>query len=149
MYIALKWDHQIGAHFVSWLVVECSSVTEKFGLPQALPPRRDIAYFVDEKTAEQDAKVFAHYKNTQQHETVESYSPYLSDHHGYCHYEWDHSYFSDFIRHAVLYWEDGHHEQPSAVRSDVGYFICPDYSETDSHFFARYKLSENKIKESG
>lgn len=34
--------------------------------------------------------------------------------------------FSDFIPHAVLYWEDGHHEQPSAVRSDVGYFICSD-----------------------
>ncbi|WP_212751429.1 hypothetical protein [Pseudoalteromonas aurantia] len=71
-------------------------MTEKFGLPQALPPRRDITYFVDEKMAEQDAKVFAHYKNTQQDETAESYSPYLSDHHGYCHYEWDHLYFFGF-----------------------------------------------------
>ncbi|KAF7775337.1 hypothetical protein PCIT_a1506 [Pseudoalteromonas citrea] len=149
MFIALKWDHQIGAHFVSWLVVECSSVSEKFGLPQALPPRRDIAYFVHEKTAEQDAKAFSNYKNNTPQETIKHYSPYLSEHHGYCHYEWDHSYFSGFIRHAVLYWEDGYHLQPTPIRDDVGYFICPQHSETDSRFFAHYKLMNKHNGEGG
>ncbi|MBE0369121.1 hypothetical protein [Pseudoalteromonas aurantia] len=149
MFIALKWDHQIGAHFVSWLVVECSSVTEKFGLPQALPPRRDVAYFVDAKTAEQDAKAFAIYKNSAKGEGKQDYhySAYLSAHHGYSHYEWDHSYFSGFIKHAVLYWEDGTHIKPSPVRDDVAYFICPDNSELDSRFFAQYKVRQYSIEE--
>ncbi|WP_171041047.1 hypothetical protein [Pseudoalteromonas aurantia] len=35
--------------------------------------------------------------------------------------------FSDFIPHAVLYWEDGHHEQSSAVMWDIlSVLILPD-----------------------
>ena len=142
MYIALKWDHLIGAHFVSWIVVECSAVGEKFGLPQALPPRRDAAYFVDPETAEQDAKAFAEYKNAEVTTTPSDYSPYLSDHHGYCHYQWDHTYLEELVKHAVLYWEDGQHRKPAPVRDDIAYFVCPDASEQDSRFFARYKLEQ-------
>jgi len=141
MFVALKWDHQIGAHFVSWIVVECSGVSEKFGLPQALPPRRDIAYFVDEKTAEYDAKVFAAYKNGLLDTSVlDKYDPYLSPHHGFCHYEWDHTYMGNLVKHAVLYWEDGKHHRNKPFRDDIGYFICPEQSEADSQFYAQYKL---------
>jgi len=62
-YVALKWDHKVGRPNICWLVVQCASVGEKFGGPQALPPRRDIAYFVSEETAEQDALEFAEFKN--------------------------------------------------------------------------------------
>src|SRR6185369_17940282 len=61
-YVALEWDHKIGRPMIQWLVVKCQSVGQKFGGPQALPPRRDVAYFVDEQTAERDAKAFAAYK---------------------------------------------------------------------------------------
>ncbi|TMP27289.1 hypothetical protein CWB99_14920 [Pseudoalteromonas rubra] len=141
MFVALKWDHQIGAHFVSWIVVECSAVREKFGLPQALPPRRDVAYFVDPATAEEDAKAFADYKNgIASIESCADYAPYLSDHHGFCHYSWDHTYLEELVKHAVLYWEDGQHQRPEPVRDDVAYFACPRDSESDSRFFAQYKL---------
>src|ERR1700760_2143407 len=61
-YVALEWDHKIGRPVIQWLVVKCQSVGQKFGGPQALPPRRDVAYFVNEETAERDAKAFADYK---------------------------------------------------------------------------------------
>jgi hypothetical protein len=61
-YVALEWDHKIGKPMIKWLVVRCASVGTKFGGPQAFPPRRDVAYFVDERTAERDAKAFAEYK---------------------------------------------------------------------------------------
>src|ERR1051325_7235583 len=44
-YVALEWDHHIGRPMISWLVVKCKSVGRKFGGPQAMAPRRDIAYF--------------------------------------------------------------------------------------------------------
>ncbi|AOT09283.1 hypothetical protein [Pseudoalteromonas luteoviolacea] len=141
MFVALKWDHQIGAHFVSWIVVECSAVRDKFGLPQAIPPRRDIAYFVDPKTAEQDAHAFADHKNGVTSVLCEQdYSPYLSDHHGYAHYQWDHTYLEELVKHAVLYWEDGKHLAGAPLRDDIAYFVCPYESELDSRFFAQYKL---------
>ena len=141
MFVALPWDHIIGAHFVQWIVVECKEVGEKFGLPQALPPRRDIAYFTHPESAESDAKRFARYKNQLENGELDSnYSPYLSDHHGYCHYGWDHTYLGELIRHAVLYWEDGKHQATKPHRSDIGYFIDPKHSESDSVFFAQYKL---------
>ncbi|KID58333.1 hypothetical protein JF50_06590 [Pseudoalteromonas luteoviolacea] len=141
MFVALKWDHQIGAHFVSWVVVECSAVREKFGLPQAIPPRRDIAYFVNPHTAEQDAQAFADHKNGVTSVLCEQdYSPYLSDHHGYAHYQWDHTYLEELVKHAVLYWEDGKHLAGAPLRDDVAYFVCPYESELDSQFFAQYKL---------
>lgn len=141
MFVALKWDHQIGAHFVSWIVVECSAVNTKFGLPQALPPRRDVAYFVDPEHAERDAKIFASYKNNELDIVpLAEYEPNLSAHHGFCHYGWDHTYMADLVKHAVLYWEDGNHKKPLPVRDDVAYFNCNEHSESDSRFYAQYKL---------
>ncbi|MDR5868226.1 hypothetical protein [Halomonas koreensis] len=141
MYVALKWDHKIGAHFVAWIVVECAELGEAFGLPQALPPRRDVAYFVDPETAERDAKAFARYKNGESAVVPhQEYSPYLSAHHGYCHYAWDHDYLAELVRHAVLYWEDGRHVKDAPVRDDLAYFVCPEASESDSRFFVQYRL---------
>ncbi|GEK09552.1 hypothetical protein [Pseudoalteromonas peptidolytica] len=143
MFVALKWDHIIGAHFVQWIVVECGGITDKFGLPQALPPRRDVAYFTDPLCAEQDAKHFADYKNAQLAKPMsKAYSPNLSDHHGFCHYAWDHTYLGELIKHAVLYWEDGNHLSPQPHRSDIAYFTDPNSSEVDSIFFAQYKLTQ-------
>ncbi|MGQ7247023.1 hypothetical protein ACUN9Y_06760 [Halomonas sp. V046] len=143
MYVALKWDHKIGAHFVSWIVVQCAEVGEKFGLPQALAPRRDIAYFVHPDSAERDAKAFAAFKQAGSVPQPDpAYSAYLSAHHGYCHYAWDHNYLAELVKHAVLYWEDGQHRRDAPVRDDLAYFVCPEASECDSRFFAQYKLAE-------
>ncbi|MFC3033619.1 hypothetical protein ACFOEE_13915 [Pseudoalteromonas fenneropenaei] len=143
MFVALKWDHQIAKHFIGWIVVECSAVSEKFGLPQALPPRRDIAYFVDSETAEADAKAFAAYKNNELEWSTESqYAPYLSDHHGYCHYAWDHCYLKELVHYAVLYWEDGHHITPTPHRDDVAYFLCQQNAALDAAAFAQFKLAQ-------
>ena len=146
MYVALKWDHIIGAHFVQWIVVKCNGISDKFGLPQALPPRRDIAYFTDPQSAEQDAKQFADYKNTGQMADIEKkYSPNLGEHHGFCHYACDHTYLGELVKHAVLYWEDGKHFSPEPYRSDIAYFIDPQTSEMDSIFFAQYKLERARL----
>jgi hypothetical protein len=141
MYIALQWDHKIAENFLSWIVVECSGVTDKFGLPQALPPRQDIAYFVDSVTAQADAKAFAELKNKNQQPTFKGdFSPFISDHHGFTHYQWDHNYLSDLVKHAVLYWEDGKHQHAEPVRDDIAYFVDPLHAKQDSEYFSRYKL---------
>jgi len=142
MFVALKWDHLIGDHFIKWIVVECEGLSNKFGLPQALPPRRDVAYFTSPVSAEADAKAFADYKNGVSAFVPQAdYSPYISGHHGFCHYAWDHTYLGELIRHAVLYWEDEHHQAGEPRRDDIAYFICPQTSEQDSRFLAQYKLA--------
>lgn len=142
MYAALEWDHALAKHFVGWIVVECSAIDQLFGLPQALPPRRDIAYFVNNSTAQQDAMAFAEMKNhSGSVEKSSKYSPYLSDHHGFTHYAWDHNYLQELIKHAVLYWEDGQHTSSKPIRDDIAYFVHPDTSQNDSELFAQYKLN--------
>jgi hypothetical protein len=142
MYAALEWDHDLAKHFVGWIVVECSSIDQLFGLPQALPPRRDIAYFVKNPSAEKDARAFAEMKNQPDNiQILSKYSPHLSDHHGFIHYAWDHNYLQELIKHAVLYWEDGHHDSDKPIRDDIAYFVHPDTSQNDSELFAQYKLN--------
>ncbi|MFC0116706.1 hypothetical protein [Pseudoalteromonas xiamenensis] len=144
MFIALSWDHAIAQHFISWIVVECGGVGEKFGLPQALPPRRDVAYFCGE-AAEHDAKAFAEFKNSRLVNSVSlSYEPYLSPNHGYCHYAWDHCYLRELIKFAVLYWENGKHQKSTPTRDDVAYFLCDSEGEQDAAFFAQHKLNERR-----
>ncbi len=105
-YVALEWDHKIGRPMIHWLVVKCQSVGWKFGGPQAMAPRRDVAYFVDSKTAERDAKAFAAFKMRQEVEgagaeplgTTEVYSK------RHAAFAWDHNIFNPLVQWAVLEW---------------------------------------------
>ena len=103
-YVALEWDHHIGRPMIQWLVVKCQSVGQKFGGPQALPPRRDIAYFVDSETAERDAKAFAEYKTRLDEANVTTdelgSSPAYSTRHAA--FGWDHNIFNPLVQWAVL-----------------------------------------------
>lgn len=133
-YVALEWDHKIGRPMISWLVVQCKSVGRKFGGPQALPPRRDIAYFVDKENAERDAKAFADYKNRmdesdQQSELGKS-AAYSQRHAAF---GWDHNIFNPLIQWAVLEW-NGENAEVS-VRNDVAYFLDPETAERDAKAF--------------
>src|SRR3954467_7082860 len=136
-YVALEWDHKIGRPVIQWLVVKCASVGRKFGGPQALPPRRDIAYFVNKQTAESDAKTVAEYTNRQEQGsdpdlkslgTSEAYS------NRHAAFGWDHNIFNPLIRWAVLEW-NGENPTGKSVRNDVGYFLDPETAEADARAF--------------
>jgi hypothetical protein len=136
-YVALAWDHKIGRQIIQWLVVQCQSVGQKFGGPQALPPRRDIAYFVDEESAERDAKAFADYKTRQGEEKREgaedpSTAPVYSNRHAA--FSWDHNIFNPLIQWAVLEW-NGENPDGESFRSDVAYFLDPETAEADARAF--------------
>lgn len=136
-YVALEWDHKIGRPMIKWVVVKCHSVGRKFGGPQALAPRRDAAYFVDEHSAERDAKAFAAYK-TRQDEAggggVEgsATTPAYSNRHAA--FAWDHNIFNPVVQWAVLEW-NGENPDDVSVRTDVGYFLDPETAEADARAF--------------
>lgn len=136
-YVALEWDHKIGRPFVKWVVVRCASVGQKFGGPQALPPRRDIAYFVDERTAERDAKAFAACKTNHDVPAAgpagegESTLAYSNRHAAFA---WDHNIFNPELQWAVLEW-NGEDPDGESVRSDVAYFLDPETAEADAKAF--------------
>jgi hypothetical protein len=133
-YVALEWDHRIGRPFMQWLVVECASVGKKFGGPQAMPPRHDVAYFVEPATAERDAKAFADYKNRARAgsapELPGSENAYSNRHAAFA---WDHNIFRPHVQWAVLEWNGEHAEE--SVRSDVAYFLDPSSAESDARAF--------------
>ena len=133
-YVALEWDHHIGRPMISWIVVKCSSVGQKFGGPQALPPRRDIAYFVNTETAERDAKAFAEYKTREEGEgiTADKATPCFSNRHAA--FGWDHNIFNPLVQWAVLEW-NGENPQGKSFRNDVAYFLDPQSAETDAKAF--------------
>lgn len=134
-YVALEWDHKIGKAFVQWLVVKCSAVGQKFGGPQALPPRRDVAYFVNEETAERDAKAFADYKNQQAEgqadEQLATAAAYSLKHAAF---GWDHNIFNPIVQWAVLEW-NGENPEGESYRDDVAYFLDPESAEGDARAF--------------
>lgn len=143
-YVALEWDHRIGRPFMQWLVVECASVGRKFGGPQALPPRHDVAYFVDPATAERDAKAFADYKNRQSGTSpagLEGTELAYSDRHAA--FEWDHDIFRAQVRWAVLEWNGQHAEE--SVRNDVAYFLDPATAEGDARAFRVLRDTFEKV----
>jgi hypothetical protein len=136
-YVALEWDHRIGRPVIQWLVVKCQSVGQKFGGPQALPPRRDVAYFVNEETAERDAKAFADYKtgmdnggkaSERQMGTSELYS------NKHAAFGWDHNIFNALVQWAVLEW-NGEDPEGESFRHDVAYFLDPETAEADARAF--------------
>ena len=134
-YVALEWDHKIGRPFVQWLVVRCASVGQKFGGPQALPPRRDVAYLVNEETAERDAKAFAEYKNQQAEgsadESLGTSTAYSQRHAAFA---WDHNIFNPIVQWAVLEW-NGENPDGESFREDVAYFLDPESAEADARTF--------------
>lgn len=134
-YVALEWDHKIGRPMIHWLVVKCQSVGRKFGGPQALPPRRDIAYFVDGESAERDAKAFAAYKTRQDEgarDVALQTAPAYSNRHAA--FAWDHNIFNPIVQWAVLEW-NGENPDGVSVRSDVAYFLDPETAEGDAKAF--------------
>jgi hypothetical protein len=138
-YVALEWDHKIGRPMIQWLVVKCQSVGQKFGGPQALPPRRDVAYFVDAESAERDAKAFADYKTRQEQngpgndhaDDLGARNCYSSRHAAF---GWDHNIFNPLIQWAVLEW-NGENPEGESFRNDVAYFLDPATAETDARAF--------------
>lgn len=131
-YVALKWDHRVGQPFIQWLVLHCDRVAQKFGGPQAMPPRRDVAYFLDEHTAERDAKAFADWKNAATTDAADVLqAPAHSDRHAA--FVWDHNLFGQLIRWAVLEWDGP--DAAQAERRDVAYFLDTDTAETDARRF--------------
>ena len=135
-YVALEWDHKIGRPMIHWLVVKCQSVGQKFGGPQALPPRRDVAYFVDSATAERDAKAFAAYKTRQDEkdgaeENLGTSGAYSKRHAAFA---WDHNIFNPIVQWTVLEW-NGEDPEGESVRSDVAYFLDPETAEADARAF--------------
>jgi len=134
-YVALEWDHHIGRPMISWLVVKCQSVGRKFGGPQALPPRRDIAYFVNKETAERDAKAFAAYKTREEEsglsEGIGTAAAYSNRHAAF---GWDHNIFNPLVQWAVLEW-NGENPDGVSVRNDVAYFLDPQTGESDARAF--------------
>ena len=143
-YVALEWDHKIGRPVIQWLVVKCHSVGRKFGGPQALPPRRDIAYFVDSQTAERDAKAFAAYKTRREEDdngvplgTTDTYS------NRHAAFAWDHNIFNPIVRWAVLEW-NGENPDGVSIRNDVAYFLDPEHAEADARAF---RVLRDELKE--
>ncbi|MDY7015561.1 MAG: hypothetical protein SVX43_18590 [Cyanobacteriota bacterium] len=121
---------------IGWIVLECAGVGEKCGGPQALPPRRDIAYFVHPETAEADAKAFAEYKNATAElkgkETPAPYRQFLesqSDPERHLAFAWDHNIFNTWIRWAVLEWG-------GSERVDIAYFVDPKIARDDAKVFS-------------
>jgi hypothetical protein len=121
---------------MQWLVVQCASVGRKFGGPQALPPRHDVAYFVEPATAERDAKAFAAYKtkleeaggNAGELGTAQAYS------NNHAAFAWDHNIFQPQIQWAVLEW-NGEDPTGESIRKDVAYFLDPQTAEADARAF--------------
>jgi hypothetical protein len=133
-YVALEWDHHIGRPMIHWLVVKCASVGQKFGGPQALPPRRDVAYFVNAQTAERDAKAFAAWKTRQDEGSAEELGTSEAYSKRHAAFAWDHNIFNPLVQWAVLEW-NGENPTGTSVRNDVGYFLDPETGEADARAF--------------
>lgn len=141
-FVALEFDHQIAQPAIRWIVVECAGVGRKCGGPIALSPRHDVAYFLDDTTAERDAQRFASYKNaTAQAGVSSALDGSISEkinsgtpprfHYAYA---WDHLIFSPTLRWAVFQWSGS--DEISAPRIDVAYFVDPRSAELDAKVFA-------------
>jgi len=146
-YVALEWDHHIGRPMIQWLVVKCHSIGQKFGGPQAMAPRHDVAYFVDSETAERDAKAFAAYKTRQDEGTAEEIGTAEAYSKRHAAFGWDHNIFNPLVQWAVLEW-NGENPQGQSFRNDVAYFLDPSSAEADARAFRvlRDELSAEEAK---
>jgi hypothetical protein len=121
---------------MQWLVVQCHSVGHKFGGPQALPPRHDVAYFVEPATAERDAQAFAAYKTRLEKEAGAAEPLGTSNTYSKRHaaFGWDHNIFQPQVQWAVLEW-NGENPEGASRRMDVAYFLDPETAEADARAF--------------
>ena len=119
---------------ISWLVVKCAAVGQKFGGPQALAPRRDIAYFCNSETAERDAKAFAAYKTRQEQGAEEQIGTAAAYSKRHAAFAWDHNIFNPLVQWAVLEW-NGENPDGESFRNDVAYFLDPETGEADARAF--------------
>jgi hypothetical protein len=112
---------------INWIVVECAGLAVKCGALSALAPRRDVAYFVNEKTAERDAKAFAEYKNAQAEGRLPAVQEELSAESLQFHapYAWDHQLFSPLLRWGVLEWNGADGEPALAWTSATSWIRTP------------------------
>lgn len=133
-FVALQWDHKLANAWISWLVVECAVVEEKFGGPQAMPPRRDVAYFVCTQHAERDAKAFANFKNGSPSALL-SHGMSDSQETKHAAFPWDHNVFNPLVQWAVLEWRN----TPGAKREDIAYFLDPETAEQDARTFQAWR----------
>ncbi|WP_225414548.1 hypothetical protein [Stigmatella hybrida] len=149
-YVALEWDHRIGKPMVKYVVVQCAGLSVKCGGPQALAPRRDVAYFVNEETAERDAQAFAAYKNAQA--AGEEAFPVpgrdvSQEPRRHLAFGWDHMLFSPLIQWAVLEW--GGEGGTPMPRTDVAYFLDPVTAEKDAKTFSWMRDDWKDAQEAG
>jgi hypothetical protein len=130
MFVAFEWDHVVGSDYVRWVVIECAGVGELYGGIQALKPRRDVAYFVDPDTAEDDARLFAALKRGDS-------APLPRSPDGeYEAFAWDHREGSDIVSWAVLKHFHPPHHQTHRIRRDTAYFLDAATAEADARCFA-------------
>jgi hypothetical protein len=142
MYAALEFDHALFKPQIKWIVVQCAGVGHKCGGPIALPPRHDVAYFVNPNTAREDAEAFADLKNRQADGRLNDSERNMVE--GAAHgatpkrhlaYPWDHQLMAEKpLRWGVLEWSG--HEEVAAPRIDIAYFTDPATAETDAKLFA-------------
>jgi hypothetical protein len=152
-YTALEFDHLIGQHAIRWIVLECASLGRACGGPVALPPRRDIAYFLEPRTAETDARGFADFKNRMTSATTTAADELVSkkvrergEPHKHHAYEWDHSIFGAQISWACLEWSGS--EEIAGPRTDVAYFVNRETAEADARAFSWLRDRRLEDKES-
>jgi hypothetical protein len=145
VYTALRWDNRSQTSSKYWSVVESKEAQELANGTITLPRRpRYIAYFINEDTAEQDAKQFAEYKN----EKARSYLPteyqklLASNTLPGCHtaFECDVHFSSGSIYWAVQ-------ECCHGLREDIAYFFDAHTAKEDAKAFSlirdhRLKLSQ-------
>jgi hypothetical protein len=142
MYAALEFDHALFKPQIQWIVVACSGVSSKCGGPIALPPRHDVAYFVNPSTARQDAESFADFRNRQEEGRLNKAEKALlsSGANGatpkrHLAYPWDHQLMAGIpLRWGVLEWSGN--DEVIAPRIDLAYFTDPETAEADAKLFA-------------
>jgi hypothetical protein len=142
MYAALEFDHALFKPQIQWIVVACSAVGHKCGGPVALPPRHDVAYFVNPVTARKDAEAFADFKNRQAEGHLDESEKALAQAatqgatpKRHLAYPWDHQLMATQpLRWGVLEWSGN--EEIEAPRIDVAYFTDPETAEGDARLFA-------------
>lgn len=129
MFVAMQWDHSYLSDTILWVVMECAGLREEEnGAIQALPPRRDIAYFLRPASAKLDAENFARLKNAERAELARLESG------GYRAFPWDHSAGQGLMHWAVLRAD----RALPLGREDVAYFVCESTARDDAALFEQF-----------
>ncbi|HLP87468.1 MAG TPA: hypothetical protein VK184_02535 [Nostocaceae cyanobacterium] len=133
VYIAVKLNNRSQETALLWLVVESADVQEKVNGTVKLPSRRHIAYFVNQETAEQDAKQFAEYKNIQENSHLPTEYLKLLANKTPAQY---HTTFESNLQSSTgtMYWAV--QELCCGMREDIAYFFDPQTAQADAEAFS-------------